>query len=53
MYCDRFAIHFIPNSTVKPSESKHTQSLGCPEEECIENVMLTVKELEYCLYECQ
>ncbi len=40
-----FAFNFLLNSTVNPNESLHRQSHGRPEEECIDNFMLTLKNL--------
>ncbi len=41
-----FAFNFLLNSTVNPNESLHRQSHGRPEEECIDNFMLTLKEFK-------
>ncbi len=45
MYFDRLCLYFSPKMYSKPCETWHGQSHVYPEEEFIENVMSTLREL--------
>ncbi len=46
MHCDKLCHSFSPKFTSKNPVKVDRQNLGSSEEECIENVMLTLKEFE-------